>query len=136
MQIVDCFVRLKGDMRMETPRYGVTVPEIVVLRAIHGADAVVKIRPRGMDKRSHADELARLREFYRGFMDGDSNSIVDLTFSGFNPRLPVKLSEIGLSDEGDPLPEKGETPVRRPRNRAPDPAMPAEREEHEEQAAA
>jgi len=42
-KLYDCKVRLQGSVLNEVPKSGVTAPEIELLRALHGADAVVSI---------------------------------------------------------------------------------------------
>jgi hypothetical protein len=70
------------------PKMDVTVAEIALLRSIHGAHAVVDIRPTINDKRSHALELARLTKRY-------GEKAIEKAWPGAVKRLPVQLIEIG-----------------------------------------
>ncbi|OFX03283.1 MAG: hypothetical protein A3E78_12165 [Alphaproteobacteria bacterium RIFCSPHIGHO2_12_FULL_63_12] len=92
-------LRLGGSLSHVIPKPDVTAPEIMVLRAIHGADAVVDIKPTRMDKTSHRAERERLENVYgqpgpSGKPGFGAKAIVDL----FGPaamggRLPVSLPE-------------------------------------------
>ena len=76
MQIANVMVALGGDAGTTVPKYEITVSEIEVLRAIHGADAVHDIEPIGEIARSDREEIARLREVYgQATMDGPNGKI-------------------------------------------------------------
>ena len=67
MQTYDCHVRLGNTTTSEVPKAGITASEIMVLRSIHGPDAVVRVSPAGALPESpatHNDERARLRGMY------------------------------------------------------------------------
>ena len=66
MQTYDATVRLAGDLGNTVCKVGLTAPEVLVLQAIHGSDAVVDIAPKTMDKRPHLEERDRLEETYGG----------------------------------------------------------------------
>lgn len=111
MQKAMCDVRI-GDMNnvdsgMVVTKGPVTPAEVVVLRAIHGHDAVSNLRPirkATIDKTPHADELARLRDFYT-MKTEDERSVVDSCFPGAFPRLPLTFAEVGFEigdDEAAP----------------------------------
>lgn len=92
MQLYDCTVRHAGNLLHEIPRYGVTAPEIMILRTIHGGDAVVKIQPRKNDRRAHSVEIARLKAEY--------GKHYSTTFGdGYIEKLPQKLDSIDVSEE-------------------------------------
>src|SRR3546814_6298215 len=57
MQRVDCQVRLSGKLTHTVGKKNISVAEIVALRAIHGADAVVDVQPKANDKTPHAAEM-------------------------------------------------------------------------------
>lgn len=99
MQLANCHVRLSGDMTNEVFKPGVTPAEVAVLRALHGADAVVKIQPTVMDKRPHAQEFDRLKQVY-----GDK--IVVAAFPGAVPQLPVSFKDIGIDVYADDKPAR------------------------------
>jgi hypothetical protein len=103
MQIVNCSVHLSGDLRNTVHKRGVTVAEIVVLRNIHGGDAVTSIQPVKNDRRSHALELDRLRSIYNR-----RDQVVDQLFPGANPKLPTNLKDIGVDHNGATVEEPEE----------------------------
>lgn len=100
MQVCDCTVRLSGDQLHSVRKRGVTVAEIYLLRQIHGADSVVDISPIRQDKRSHQEEIERLRKKYRSSIRNinpeASGNVVDGLFGGPNPNVPVNLADIGV----------------------------------------
>lgn len=64
MRLFSCKVRLGGSLYNEVVKSEVTIPEIIVLRAIHGADAVADIKETGEAKRTDSDERDRLAVEY------------------------------------------------------------------------
>ncbi len=64
MQLYNCKVRLGGSVINEVRKSEVTAPEILILREMHGSDAVVDIVKTEMDRRSNEDERARLNAKY------------------------------------------------------------------------
>lgn len=60
MQIFNAKVRLQGNMHNEVAKRGLTVPEIILLRKIHGGDGVVDIQHVGFADIDHLDERERL----------------------------------------------------------------------------
>lgn len=102
MQICQCEVRLGGDMRRTVIRERVTVPEIRVLQNIHGADAVVNIRPlkveKNFDHAEHREELKRVYE--RGGIaspNPDATAGLVARLFGAYGNLPEKLRDIGYN---------------------------------------
>src|SRR3546814_19686114 len=89
MQRVDCQVRLSGKLTHTVGKKNISVAEIVALRAIHGADAVVDVQPKANDKTPHAAELDHLRKTY-----GDK--VLQALFPGHSPRVPVSPNDVGL----------------------------------------
>lgn len=106
MQHVKCSVYLGGDYNHKVFLPDVTVAEVVVLRAIHGDDAVVEIQPTRMLRGdSHEAERERLRRTYNR-----RDKVVDRVFPGAKADLPVNLKDIGVSakpgkEAEDELPE-------------------------------
>lgn len=102
MQTAKCNVRLADpknvDSGMIVEKAPVTPAEVVVLQRIHGHDAVtdIKILNSTSDRRSHAGELDRLREFYTMRVEDNGPPIVDACFPGTFPRLPVTFRDIGV----------------------------------------
>lgn len=95
MELCNATVRLNGSVGHTVEKIGLTPPEIAVLRAIHGEDAVVNIQPTRMDKRSHKVERDRLEKLY------DPKLIASL-FPGAMAQLPVALKDIGLGPSPTP----------------------------------
>lgn len=86
MEVATVTVRLAGDLNMQIPRHKVTPPEVMLLRAIHGHDAVVDIKGIHMDRREHRAEKARLLERY-------DRKTVERLFPGVLPQLPVTFKD-------------------------------------------
>lgn len=89
MQHGICKVRLSGDLNNQIPKDGVTPAEILLLRSIHGGDAVAEVQSRGNDKRTHSGEIQRLRDAY-------GEKVVAAAFPGLSPTLPVAFKDIGI----------------------------------------
>jgi hypothetical protein len=91
MQVYDCHVRVGRTTTSEVPKPSVTAPEIIILRDLHGADAVVRMSAPRMDARPHAQERARLQRIY-----GDSHpGLLTRLFGPDHVPLPVTLSVEG-----------------------------------------
>jgi hypothetical protein len=91
MQVYDCHVRVGRTTTSEVPKPSVTAPEIIILRDLHGADAVVRLSAPRMDARPHAQERARLQRIY-----GDSHpGLLTRLFGPDHVPLPVTLSVEG-----------------------------------------
>lgn len=108
MQLANVIVRLGGDLNNTVPRRGVTPAEILVLKHIHGSDAVVDVMPAGDDRKlRHEEVFARLSAKYdpsAGAMVGrpgdQPRGVLQELFPGAMKKLPTTLSEIGY-DFGD-----------------------------------
>lgn len=103
MQHARCLVRINGDIGNIAAKAPVTPAEVVMLRAIHGPDAVsaVALINGGVnDKTSHAEELARLKATYTA-QNEDGKPIIDSVFPGHSPTLPTTFDEIGIAINGD-----------------------------------
>lgn len=111
MQYCDCEVRLSGSLLNTVPKQNVSVPEILVLRAIHGPDSVVNIRKVRVGKVSHPAEFDRLLHLYggaglrteEGQATGQGSLNLHNLFPGAIKRLPITLEEAGIS-LGEELP--------------------------------
>jgi hypothetical protein len=91
MQIVNCYVNLAGDRNNVVHKRNATVAEVMILRQIHGGEAVTDVKPVRNDRRAHATEIERLRGIYNR-----RGSVVDQVFPGANPKLPTNLKDLGL----------------------------------------
>lgn len=99
MQTAIVEVLLNGSVQNTTVREA-TAAEIVILRSIHGDDAVINITPVKGVSFSHSEEVDRLKRFY-----GDET--FKKVFPGSVPKLPMDLKEVvnlqGEDDEIKPL---------------------------------
>lgn len=93
MQIYDCQVRHAGNMLHTIPKYNVTAPEVLILRNIHGEDAVVDIKPRKNDRRPHLAEIERLKAEY------GIKAFSEVFGTGYIEKLPQKLA--GVEEEAE-----------------------------------
>jgi hypothetical protein len=100
MQRCTATIRLAGDMKNTVVRHGLSPAEVLVLRHIHGNDAVVDFKIDGDDRGKKIDERGRLEARYgRKFREA---------FPGANPQFPDKLSDIGVdlnADDEDEAPK-------------------------------
>ena len=117
-------LKLGNDNANQQLKIDVTPAEVLVLEVIHGAGSVSKIQLKGLDsngkdanRRSHRQELARLRAIYsgnpgsNGDLTGDliggtpfendptQQSVIDRLFPGINPSLPLKYSDLNGHQE-------------------------------------
>ena len=103
MKLYDCRVRLAGLVHHEVPKYSATEKEVVLLRKIHGADAVVGIRSTGESKRTDSEELARLAGIY-------GQEVVERAFS-------VALDDLSIIEEEQPEEEVAAEEPKKPKQR-------------------
>jgi hypothetical protein len=101
MQFCNVTLKLNSDNNFQLAKDGVTVAEIVVLRALHGEEAVVDIQPtRVLKGYSGVSEKQRLLTIYGA--DKDANAkLVESLFPGAVPRMPTSLQDIGLALDSD-----------------------------------
>lgn len=106
MQLFNIELRLGGNQNSTVHKTDVTPAEVQVLWAIHGADAVVNVRPTKMDKRSHRAEFERLTGLYGrapdGLMDAGNGALLEKLFPGANKVLPISAKDIGREDWMNP----------------------------------
>lgn len=87
-------IRLKGSVQNEVIAAALSVPEILILRKLHGKDAVVNMEPIENQKVKNADERARLhRKYGRGLASMEPPLSVDRLFGTYAP-LPKSLDEL------------------------------------------
>lgn len=91
MQVCDCLVLVGGDIGNSVMRYGVTAPEIAILRAIHGDDAVRGIVIRSNEDVGSDGERDRLSLTYK-------EEVVAALFGKFGD-LPETLAEARVQDD-------------------------------------
>lgn len=64
MQTYSGTIRLSGSLYNEVSKSGMTAAEVILLRKIHGADAVVDLEPTGEINRTDNTERRRLEDIY------------------------------------------------------------------------
>jgi hypothetical protein len=107
MKFYDCKIRLDGSLANEVLRKGVSAPELILLRGMHGHDAVVDIEEINEAPVVHSTERARLLAEYKS---ENALKVFDKLFGmGEHVPLPTEV-------EGVPGTAKGK------RVRAPSPA--------------
>lgn len=111
-----CKVRLAGSLYNEVPKSDVTVPEIIILRTIHGGDAVAEIVEIDSVKRSDAEERDRLAHIYGAAIKNRQEIVGGL------PAL-IGFSGTPLPADASGLPATGGKPAKaKPgKDKAPDP---------------
>ena len=88
MDYANVEVRLAGSLE-NTVRKEVSSPEIAVIKALHGHDAVVNIKKSRVSSVDQATERDRLGKFY-----GDE--VIAKFFPGVTSKLPTTLAEVGV----------------------------------------
>jgi hypothetical protein len=88
MEYANVEIRLAGSLE-NTVRKEASSPEIAVLKAIHGHDAVVNIKKSRVAPVEQAVERDRLGKFY-----GDE--VIAKFFPGVTSKLPTTLAEVGV----------------------------------------
>lgn len=91
MQVCDCLVLIGGDIGNSVMKYGVTAPEVAILRSIHGDDAVRDIVIKSNDKIDHLAERDRLGISYK-------DEIISGLFGKFGD-LPETLAEARVQND-------------------------------------
>ncbi|WPZ36707.1 hypothetical protein T8K17_11230 [Thalassobaculum sp. OXR-137] len=96
MELYNATVLHGGRLEMAIPKNNLTVPEIAILRHLHGSDAVKEIHPCGSTKRQHTMELDRLRHLYQKRLADGPHPIEELWPGTQQQNLPTTLSDIGI----------------------------------------
>lgn len=105
MQLCNATVRHGGSLLHTVHKTGITPGEILILKHIHGQDAVVDIRPTSFSKSiRQSEEFDRLAHTYdrasafSGSPGETSKSLMSTLFPGAMKKLPTTLEEIGLGN--------------------------------------
>lgn len=93
MQVCNCTVAIGGEAGMTVVKSFVTIPEIMVLRAIHGEDAVRNIEVLSNEDINSNQERERLMSVYKM-----PEGIVKETLGATGP-LPKTIDDSGIGDE-------------------------------------
>lgn len=105
MDYLACEVRLGGNVQNTVWRRGVTPAEIEVLRAKHGADAVVNISV--ISTTDDEPSPASIRE---SLVAKYGKVVYDL-FPGVRPNVPLTAEEVGVVTEAKPKRASAAKPV-------------------------
>lgn len=92
MRTFDCKVLLSGSQNNQVPKFGVTTPEVLMLRHLHGEDAVVNLVERATIRVPHRQERDRLAQIY------GEKRVAELFGLSHMP-LPTDLPEREVVDE-------------------------------------
>lgn len=96
MQVFNAIVRLQDNLNNEVSKRGLTVPEILVLRRIHGEGAVVQLKHVGGTVVDGAAERLRLEEIYGdglASLSEDRKTSIEKMFGSEYSTLPEELKD-------------------------------------------
>lgn len=93
MQVVNCTVAIAGDMRNTVAKENITVAELIILRELHGHDAVRNIQVVGKASVDSHEERERLAGIY-----AKPPTIVRDVLGATGP-VPKTLKEAGIDNE-------------------------------------
>lgn len=94
MQIALAEILLNGNLQHSTVRV-VSAPEILILRDIHGNDAVINVTEPATLERTNAEEIERLKVFF-------GSEVFTKVFPGSMPKLPSTFAEVGVDVSKEP----------------------------------
>lgn len=96
MHVFNAKIRLGGELNNEVAKRGLTVPEILVLKRLHGAEGVVSLEHSGVlanyDDEEERERLTDMYEVGLGALHESQKTSVKGMFSEYGP-LPAKLSD-------------------------------------------
>jgi hypothetical protein len=95
MKIYQLKLSHAGKMNHQMIMNGVTAPEVIMLKAVHGPQAVEDLLVTG-----HAPGLNHLEEKTR-LIDKYGQKKFEEMFPGFSPILPADLAQVGIEAEYD-----------------------------------
>jgi hypothetical protein len=88
MQIALAEILLNGNLQHSTVRV-VSAPEVLILRDIHGGDAVINVAEPAAIERTNAEEIDRLKLYYGA-------EAFSKVYPGSMPKLPTAFAEVGV----------------------------------------
>lgn len=104
MEKANATVRIGGSIQHTVFKIGLTPAEVLILQRINGADAVVDIRPTGVDSKvRQEEEWNRLADEYDSSSAISSRpgeervGLMSTMFPGAIRKLPTTFAEIGLN---------------------------------------
>lgn len=104
MQIVSCSVRLKGSLNHVVTNKIVSVPELRILRQIHGVDAIQDVKVLRTDANfDHENHRIELQRVYEQGINSDPEQVGGLVNKLFGPfgKLPTNLIEVGINPKAE-----------------------------------
>jgi hypothetical protein len=93
MQTLNAMVALTGDRNNMVWKTDLSPAEVLLLQALHGADAVVQIEPVGDVRREPHEEIERLKEAYPLHRDRIQNIWRDFPGTAF----PSRIDTLGIN---------------------------------------
>lgn len=100
MQIALAEILLNGNLQHSTVRV-VSAPEILILRNLHGNDAVINVTDAATMERTNSEEIDRLKLFFGA-------DVFAKVFPGSMPKLPSTFAEVGVEVAGSKKTSKAE----------------------------
>jgi hypothetical protein len=100
MQIALAEILLNGNLQHSVVRV-VSVPEVMILRTLHGGDAVINVTDASSLERTNSEEIDRLKLFY-------GSDVFSKVFPGSMPKLPTSFAEINVEVAGGKKAAKAE----------------------------
>lgn len=97
MQLYECKVRLAGSLLNEVRKHDQTAADVIMLRSLHGEDAVLDVKHTGSVERSSAEQRQRMAENYgTGVFDSSTSgaSHMQRVFGPPGMALPVHLGGV------------------------------------------
>lgn len=110
MNVFNATVRIGGMLEQEVAKRGLTIPEIIVLRRLHGNDGVINIEHAGYADVDSIDERERLDYIYGNglsHLHEDQKTSIEKLFGGDYTPLPEELRDYSgaIVDKEDELEE-------------------------------
>lgn len=106
MQLYDAICRPGGQLTHEVPKVGLSAPEVILLRAIHGDDGVIRLKPSKVKRDDGVDEGDRLRQIY------GEKAVARAFGTTFGSTLPKELPKEWLNGSNEESDD--EPPMRKP----------------------
>lgn len=104
MKYYSAYIRPAGDLHTEVHKDNLSAPEVMLLRHLHGVDAVLKVQYIGDKNTKHKAERERLAMAYGGNEERGKALLREIFGSDMSP-LPLELEDVQpeplLDDEDD-----------------------------------
>lgn len=96
MQVVDCYVAIGGDVRTVVFKQNVTIPELVILQAIHGRESIKHVKVTGEVR--NFNPVAERERLIATYQITERSPNVMQFFPGVRPSMPTRLEDVVLTD--------------------------------------